>query len=85
MKKAALTLDSLLKGIINEASPEKKYFDLKSFIPILCMNIKATNPANLQIIISWLKALDEIPQLDIIGYIDEFLEDLFNLLNDNNK
>eukprot|EP00111_Clytia_hemisphaerica_P021141 TCONS_00062279-protein len=78
VKNGAELLDRLIKDVVTESSN----FDLHSFVPILRERIYTTNPHAKQFIVSWLSALDAVPELDLLVYLPEFLDGLFNIFRD---
>ncbi|ESO12024.1 hypothetical protein HELRODRAFT_63672, partial [Helobdella robusta] len=74
-------LNRLMKDIVSEF-PQ---FDLKSFIPLLRERLLSNNPYSRQFIVSWIKTLDEIPELDVVLYLSELLDGLFQILGDNSQ
>eukprot|EP01017_Pseudomicrothorax_dubius_P019216 TRINITY_DN2113_c0_g1_i11.p1 TRINITY_DN2113_c0_g1~~TRINITY_DN2113_c0_g1_i11.p1 ORF type:complete len:677 (-),score=211.19 TRINITY_DN2113_c0_g1_i11:116-2146(-) len=85
VRKAAQSIDRLLKDVVSEASTSSKYFDVARFIPLLCDRMKALNPIIKHMLISWLNVLDSIPNINIIRYLPSFLEQLFLLIEDSNR
>lgn len=80
VKNGAELLDRLIKDIVTESSS----FDLVSFIPLLRDRIYTANPFAKQFLVSWLMVLDAVPDLDLIAYLPEFLDGLFNIFKDRN-
>nr|XP_022343635.1 protein VAC14 homolog isoform X2 [Crassostrea virginica] len=80
VKNGAELLDRLIKDIVTE-SPS---FDLMAFMPLLRDRIYAKNPEARQFIVSWIKILDDVPDINMIVLLPEFLDGLFNILGDTN-
>ncbi|XP_065676079.1 protein VAC14 homolog isoform X2 [Hydra vulgaris] len=78
VKNGAELLDRLIKDVVTESSN----FDLVSFIPMLRERIYTTNPHAKQFLVSWLSALDAVPELDLLVHLPEFLDGLFNIFRD---
>lgn len=78
VKNGAELLDRLIKDVVMESSS----FDLVSFVPILRERIYTTNPHAKQFLVSWLSALDAVPELDLLVHLPEFLDGLFNIFRD---
>lgn len=51
-------------------------------MPILCSKTKAKHPFIRRALLGWIVTFDEIPGLDLLDYLPDFLEDLFNMLED---
>lgn len=85
VKRAATSLDRILKDVVTESTPNCKYFNLKAFMPLFCDKLKAVHPGIRQLLISWINILDSIPNINLIRYLPSFLEELFSMLGDNNK
>ena len=81
VKNGAELLDRLIKDIVTESSD----FDLVSFIPILRERIYTTNPNAKQFLVSWLSALDAVPELDLLVHLPEFLDGLFSIFLDKSQ
>jgi len=78
VKNGAELLDRLIKDVVTESSN----FDLVSFVPILRERIYTTNTYAKQFLVSWLSALDAVPELDLLVHLPEFLDGLFNIFRD---
>jgi len=85
VKRAAQTLDRILKDVVTESTPNCKYFNLQAFMPLFCDKLKALHPGIRQMLISWINILDSIPNINLIKYLPSFLEELFSMLGDSNK
>ncbi|KAI9332131.1 vacuolar protein 14 C-terminal Fig4p binding-domain-containing protein [Zopfochytrium polystomum] len=59
-------------------------FNLPRFIPLLAERIKAINPATRMFLVQWIKSLDSVPDLELIGYLPDFMDGLFAYLSDRN-
>jgi vacuole morphology and inheritance protein 14 len=82
VKNGANLLDRLLKDIITETDVA---FDLESFLPLLQKHIKRTKPYIRQLIIGWISILHNVRHIDLLAYLPEFLEGVFNMLSDPNR
>eukprot|EP00795_Rhopilema_esculentum_P001341 gene1341-15741_t len=80
VKNGAELLDRLIKDVVTESGD----FDLVSFMPLLRERIYTTNPHAKQFLVSWLSALDAVPELDLLAHLPEFLDGLFSIFRDNN-
>jgi vacuole morphology and inheritance protein 14 len=81
VKSGANLLDRLIKDIVTDSDT----FDIENFIPLLKKHITRTKPYIRQLLVSWLTVLDAVPDINLLDYIPEFLEGLFNMLSDVNK
>lgn len=74
-------LDRLIKDIVTES--EK--FEIESFIPLLQKHIRKPKPYIRQLIVSWISVLHNVPDINMLDYLPEFLEGLFNMISDTNR
>ncbi|XP_032086655.1 protein VAC14 homolog isoform X2 [Thamnophis elegans] len=81
VKSGSELLDRLLKDIVTESSR----FDLVSFIPLLRERIYSNNQYARQFIISWILVLESVPDINLLDYLPEILDGLFQILGDNSK
>ena len=81
VKNGANLLDRLIKDIVTEAES----FDIESFIPLLQKYIKRTKPYIRQLLVSWITVLDAVPDINMLDYLPDFLDGLFNMLSDTNR
>lgn len=58
-------------------------FDLDKFIPLLRERIYANHSFSRQFVISWVSVLNAVPEIDMIIYLPEILDGLFQMLDDN--
>ncbi|EMP29718.1 Protein VAC14 like protein [Chelonia mydas] len=73
--------DGLSKDIVTESNK----FDLVGFIPLLRERIYSNNQYARQFIISWILVLESVPDINLLGYLPEILDGLFQILGDNSK
>jgi vacuole morphology and inheritance protein 14 len=78
VKQGAQLLDSLLKEVVTEGSR----FDVDLFIPLLEERIKIKNPFIRQLLVSWIAALDSVPDIDMLEFLPEYLGGLLDILSD---
>ena len=78
---AAFLLDKLLKEIVTEV----QFFDIDRFVPLMKENIDQTNSHIRRLLISWIDVMDNIPGIDIIDYLPQFLNGLFDMLSDPHR
>lgn len=57
-------------------------FDLDAFIPLLRERIYTKNSFSRQFIISWISVLNAVPEINMIIYLPEILDGLFQMLDD---
>lgn len=69
-----------MQDIVTE-SPQT--FDLKAFIPLLRERIYTRNSFSRQFIISWISVLNAVPEINMVAYLPEILDGLFQMLDDN--
>ncbi|NWT08912.1 VAC14 protein, partial [Vireo altiloquus] len=81
VKSGSELLDRLLKDIVTESSQ----FDLVGFIPLLRERIYSNNQYARQFIISWILVLESVPDINLLDYLPEILDGLFQILGDNSK
>lgn len=81
VKSGSELLDRLLKDIVTESNK----FDLVAFVPLLRERIYSNNQYARQFIISWIHVLESVPDINLIDYLPEILDGLFQILGDNSK
>jgi vacuole morphology and inheritance protein 14 len=59
-------------------------FNLPRFIPLLAERIKTLNPFTRMFLVQWIITLDSVPDLELIAYLPDFLDGLFQYLSDPN-
>ena len=79
VKNASELLDRLLKDIISENS---SVFDLPSFISLLRERVLTKNSFARQFIISWISILNAVPEINMLHYLPDILDGLFQMLED---
>jgi vacuole morphology and inheritance protein 14 len=55
------------------------------FIPLLQNYIRRTNPFIRQLLVGWITVLDSVPDINMIDWLPDFLDGLFNMLSDSNR
>lgn len=80
-KNAAQVLDRLLKVIVSESEG----FDLDGVVPLFQSYLKVKNPFIRQLLVSWISALDAVPDLDVVKRLPALLDGLLDMLSDANK
>ncbi|XP_008289379.1 protein VAC14 homolog [Stegastes partitus] len=81
VKSGSELLDRLLKDIVTESNT----FDLVAFVPLLRERIYSNNQYARQFIISWIHVLESVPDINLLDYLPEILDGLFQILGDNSK
>uniref|UniRef100_A0A672R7E0 Protein VAC14 homolog n=1 Tax=Sinocyclocheilus grahami TaxID=75366 RepID=A0A672R7E0_SINGR len=81
VKSGSELLDRLLKDIVTESNK----FDLVAFVPLLRERIYSNNQYARQFIISWIHVLESVPDINLLDYLPEFLDGLFQILGDSSK
>lgn len=73
-------MDNCLKSLVTSTVPEKQFFKITTFIPIIASKITAKNHLVKLNLISWISTLNTIPYLEMFDYVSEFLKELFLML-----
>jgi vacuole morphology and inheritance protein 14 len=81
VKNGANLLDRLIKDIVTESDA----FDVNAFIPTIKKYIAMVNPYIRQLMIGWITVLHEEPSIDMLDWLPEFLDGMFDMLSDNNR
>lgn len=80
VKNGANLLDRLIKDIVTETET----FDIESFIPLLQKHIRRTKPYIRQLLVGWITVLDAVPDINMLDYLPDFLDGLFNMVSELN-
>ncbi|KAK2085422.1 hypothetical protein P7K49_036722 [Saguinus oedipus] len=78
-------LSSSLSSDPQDIVTESNKFDLVGFIPLLRERIYSNNQYARQFIISWILVLESVPDINLLDYLPEILDGLFQILGDNGK
>ncbi|KAG6542133.1 hypothetical protein Mapa_016485 [Marchantia paleacea] len=78
VQSAAHLLDRLVKDIVTESDQ----FSIEEFIPLLRERMNVLNPFVRQFLVGWITVLDSVPEIDMLGFLPDFLDGLFNMLSD---
>ena len=81
VRNGANLLDRLIKDIVTES----ENFDIENFIPLLQNHIKKPKPYIRQLLVGWIMVLNAVPGINMLDYLPEFLDGLFNMLSDGNR
>lgn len=68
---------------VNELQDPQKAFSLPKFIPTLLERMYTMDPFAKKFLISWLELFDDIPSLELITFLSNFLSPLINFLRNN--
>ncbi|WOL02590.1 hypothetical protein Cni_G11309 [Canna indica] len=79
VQSAAHVLDKLVKDIVVEGDK----FSIEEFIPLLQERMNIINPYIRQFLLGWINVLDGAPDIDILGFLPDFLDGLFDMLSDS--
>ncbi|XP_022725365.1 protein VAC14 homolog isoform X2 [Durio zibethinus] len=79
VQSAAHLLDRLVKDIVTESDQ----FSIEEFIPLLRERMNLLNPYVRQFLVGWITVLDSVPDIDMLGFLPDFLDGLFNMLSDS--
>ncbi|KAJ6637968.1 Protein VAC14 like, partial [Pseudolycoriella hygida] len=75
-----LVTDPDQSDIVTESS---QTFDLDSFIPLIRERVYPNNSFSRQFVISWISVLNAVPEINMVVYLPEILDGLFQMLEDN--
>lgn len=78
VQSAAHLLDRLVKDIVTVGDQ----FSIEEFIPLLRERMNVLNPYVRQFLVGWITCLDSVPEIDMLGFLPDFLDGLFNMLSD---
>jgi vacuole morphology and inheritance protein 14 len=81
VKNGANLLDRLIKDIVTESES----FDVERFIPLLQKYIRRTNPYIRQLLVGWITVLDSVPDINMLDWLPDILDGLYNMLSDSNR
>ncbi|CAK9140309.1 unnamed protein product [Ilex paraguariensis] len=79
VQSAAHLLDRLVKDIVTDSDQ----FSIEEFIPLLRERMNVLNPYVRQFLVGWITVLDSVPDIDMLGFLPDFLDGLFNMLSDS--
>ncbi|KAL0077486.1 vacuolar protein 14 C-terminal Fig4p binding-domain-containing protein [Phycomyces blakesleeanus] len=68
--------------VIPSSLPRNTAFSLPRFIPLLSQRIYVLNSSSRNYLVSWISALDSIPDLELVSFLPEFLDGLIKCLSD---
>ncbi|KAG5041750.1 hypothetical protein JHK85_014226 [Glycine max] len=70
VQSAAHLLDRLVKDIVTESDQ----FSIEEFIPLLRERMNVLNPYVRQFLVGWITVLDSVPDIDMLGFLPDFLD-----------
>ncbi|PWA26378.1 ARM repeat superfamily protein [Artemisia annua] len=70
VQNAAHLLDRLVKDIVSESDQ----FSVEEFIPMLRERMNVLNPHVRQFLVGWITVLDSVPDIDMLGFLPDFLD-----------
>ncbi|CAI5511305.1 unnamed protein product [Closterium sp. Naga37s-1] len=79
VQSAAHLLDRLVKDIVTVSDQ----FSIEEFIPLLRAHMSVLNPFVQQFLVGWITVLDSVPDIDMLGFLPDLLDGLFNMLGDS--
>ncbi|CAI6001466.1 unnamed protein product [Closterium sp. NIES-64] len=56
---------------------------IEEFIPLLRAHMSVLNPFVQQFLVGWITVLDSVPDIDMLGFLPDLLDGLFNMLGDS--
>jgi vacuole morphology and inheritance protein 14 len=80
VRNGAAMLDRLIKEIVTESV----HFNVEKFIPLLQKYISLPSAYVRRLLITWIETLDNVPEIDMLDWLPEFLGGLFSMLRDGN-
>lgn len=81
VQNGAQLLDRSLKTIVADA----RVFNLDAVVPLFQNCLKTKNPFVRELLVSWILALDVVPDLSVVRRLPAFLDGLLDMLSDVNK
>ncbi|GKV13209.1 hypothetical protein SLEP1_g24255 [Rubroshorea leprosula] len=78
VQSAAHLLDRLVKDIVTESDQ----FSIEEFIPLLKERMNVLHAYVRQFLVGWITVLDSVPDIDMLGFLPDFLDGLFSMLSD---
>lgn len=82
VKNGVQLLDRLMKDIVTLNASK---FRVVEFIPLLTQRMHAKNPFIRQLVLAWIHLLLKVPELDMIWFLPNYLDGLFNMLGDQSR
>ncbi|XP_075082941.1 protein VAC14 homolog isoform X2 [Nicotiana tabacum] len=89
-KGGLIGLAAVTVGLTSEAAQhledivtESEQFSIEEFIPLLRERMNVLNPHVRQFLVGWITVLDSVPDIDMLGFLPDFLDGLFNMLSDS--
>ncbi|CAE8639092.1 unnamed protein product [Polarella glacialis] len=82
VRNGAQVLDRLMKDIVMQHASK---FRAGEFVPLLSTRMHNKNPAIRQLVLAWITLLLQFPEVDMVCYLPQFLERLFDMLGDQSR
>ncbi|URE13240.1 hypothetical protein MUK42_23483 [Musa troglodytarum] len=79
VQSGAHLLDNLLKDIVTESDQ----FSLDEFVPLLRERMDIINPHVRQFLLGWITVLNNVPDMDMLCFLPDYLDGLFYMLSDS--
>lgn len=71
--------------VMSTEQPRMHTFSLSELVPLLSERLYVINPNTRMFLVSWIRLLDSIPDLEFISYLPFLLDGLMNYLSDPNE
>ncbi|KAG0465729.1 hypothetical protein HPP92_019893 [Vanilla planifolia] len=71
------------QSINQDIVTDSDQFSIEEFIPMLRERMNVLNPYVRQFLVGWITVLDSVPEIDMLGFLPDFLDGLFNMLSDS--
>lgn len=59
------------------------FLSIEEFIPLLRERMNVLNPSVHQFLVGWIIALDSVPDIDMLGFLPDFLEGKFSSITNS--
>lgn len=74
------------QDVVVESEPSRTTaFSLERFVPLLAERLYVINPYTRTFLVSWITVLNSIPDLDLVGFLPEFIDGLMKFLSDTHQ
>jgi len=80
VKSGVQVLDRLMKDIVTQGATK---FQVEKFVPLLASRMQYKNPFIRQLVLAWITLLLKKPEVDMVLYLPQYLEGLFNMFGDH--
>ncbi|KAJ8476278.1 hypothetical protein OPV22_020005 [Ensete ventricosum] len=79
VQNGAQLLDNLLKDIVTESDQ----FSLEEFVPLVRERMNIIKPQVRLFLLGWITVLNNVPDMDMLYFLPDYLDGLFNMLSDS--